>query len=133
MKKVLIFGTFDGIHEGHLSLFKQAKKCGDYLIVVVGRDENIKKIKGRYPLKNEQERLLNVQKQEMVDEAVLGGLFDPYEIISRINPDIIGLGYDQNSFTNDLERKLKELNLKIKIIRLKAYKSKIYHSSKLNK
>ena len=43
MKRVLIFGTFDGIHEGHLNLFKQAKKYGDYLIVVVGRDENIKK------------------------------------------------------------------------------------------
>jgi FAD synthetase len=133
MKRVLIFGTFDGIHKGHLNLFKQAKKYGDYLIVVVGRDENVKKIKGRYPLKNEQERLLDIQKQEMVNEAVSGGLFNPHEIISKIKPDIIGLGYDQNSFTDSLERRINDLNLKVKIVRLKAYKPKIYHSSKLNK
>ncbi|MBU2539825.1 FAD synthase [Patescibacteria group bacterium] len=133
MKKVIVFGTFDGIHEGHLNLFKQAKKYGDYLIVVVGRDENIKKLKGRYPLKNEQERLSNVRNQGIVGEAVLGGLSDPYEIISKINPNIIGLGYDQNSFTDDLEGRLRKLNLKVKIVRLKAYKPKIYHSSKLNK
>lgn len=43
MKKVLIFGSFDSLHKGHLNLFKQARKHGDKLIAVVARDETIKK------------------------------------------------------------------------------------------
>ena len=41
----MLFGTFDGLHEGHFDLFRQAKKYGDYLVVVVARDVNVKKIK----------------------------------------------------------------------------------------
>ena len=45
MKKVMVFGTFDGLHEGHLDFFRQAREYGDYLIVAVARDVNVKKIK----------------------------------------------------------------------------------------
>ena len=34
MKKVIVFGSFDYIHPGHLNFFEQAKSYGDYLIVV---------------------------------------------------------------------------------------------------
>jgi len=48
-KKVLVFGTFDGLHEGHKNFFKQAREFGDFLVVVVGRDSTIVKTKGRPP------------------------------------------------------------------------------------
>ena len=35
-KKVMLFGTFDLIHSGHLSLFNQAKEYGQKLIVYAG-------------------------------------------------------------------------------------------------
>ena len=39
MRKVITYGTFDLLHEGHLRLFERAKELGDYLIVAVSTDE----------------------------------------------------------------------------------------------
>jgi cytidyltransferase-like protein len=67
----MIFGTFDHLHPGHLDFFTQAKTYGDYLIVVVARDINVKKIKGHNPDKNENVRLREVHAVKPVDKAVL--------------------------------------------------------------
>ena len=133
MKKVLIFGTFDGIHEGHLNLFKQAKEHGDYLVVAVARDENVQKIKERKPIKNEKERLKDLQNCSLVNEARLGYEDNPYKIIKEINPDVICLGYDQSAFTDKLKEKIAEFGLKIEIHRLKPFEPEKYHSSIINK
>ena len=45
MKKVLTVGVFDYFHLGHLRLFKNAKKLGDYLIVAVQDGDFILKFK----------------------------------------------------------------------------------------
>ena len=129
MKKVLVFGTFDGLHPGHINFFEQAKKLGDYLVVVVGRDVTVNKIKGRFPKRSELLRLKAVQQCQLVNEAMLGNIGNPYEIIKKIKPDIIALGYDQNSFTKNLPDYIKKENLKIEIVRLKPYKPEIYKSS----
>lgn len=130
MEKVLVFGAFDGLHEGHKDFFRQAREFGDHLVVVVGRDSTIVKTKGRLPKFNEEERLKAMQESGLVDEVRLGNEGnDPYKIIKEINPDIICLGYDQTHFTDKLEQKLKEMGLKIEIKRLKPYKPEIYHSS----
>ena len=133
MKKVLIFGVFDGLHQGHFNFFKQAKKYGDYLIAVVAKDETVKTVKSHYPFQNEKLRLRNVKKNKIINKAVLGYKNDPYKIIKQINPDIICLGYDQKSFTEDLSRKLKQIGLVVKIYRLKPYKPEKFHSSILFK
>jgi len=121
-KKVLITGTFDLIHPGHLNLISQAKKLGDFLVAVVAKDENVFKVKGREPYFNEQQRLKNLQKLNLVDKVVLGDNKDPYKIIKEEKPDIVALGYDQSVFVDQLEYKLKELKLKTKIVRLKPFK-----------
>lgn len=131
MKKVLIFGTFDLLHPGHLDFFKQAKKLGDSLTVIVARDQTVSAIKKHRTLFNEQERLANVKNQKIVDEAKLGNLDDPYKIIKQEKPDIIALGYDQNSYTEELEDKIKEFGFKTKVVRLKPFKPEKYKSSKL--
>jgi len=133
MIKVLVFGTFDGLHEGHKNFFQQAKEYGDYLVVVVGRDSTILKTKNRPPKFNENERLKAVEESGLVDEARLGNEGDnPYKVIGEVQPRIICLGYDQTHFTDKLEQKIKEMGLKIDIIRLKSYKPEIYKSSILN-
>ena len=65
-KKVLVFGTFDGIHKGHLSFLNQAKEHGDYLTVVVAKDSNVKKLKGHKPLNNEKQRKAKIKKAGFV-------------------------------------------------------------------
>lgn len=134
MKKVLVFGTFDGLHEGHKDFFRQAKKQGDYLVVVVGRESTIIKTKNRPPKYSENERLKAVQESGLADEVRLGNEGNnPYKIIEEIKPNIICLGYDQMHFTDKLAEKVKEMGLKIDIVRLKSYMPEIYKSSFLNK
>lgn len=126
MKKVMCFGTFDNLHLGHLSYLKQARKYGDYLIVIVGRDQNVAEIKGKASKESEQARRKNVAKIDFVDKAVLGQIKDKYAVIRKYKPDIICLGYDQKV---DL-KKLKEI-YRGRIIRLKPYKERVYKSSRL--
>jgi FAD synthetase len=131
MKKVMVFGTFDILHKGHLNFFKQAKRYGNYLIAVIARDKTVKKIKGKKPKNYEMFRLLNIALTKDVKVAVLGNLKDPYKIIQEYKPKVICLGYDQYSYTEKLEEELKKRRLKIKIVRLKPYKKHIYKSSKI--
>ncbi|MBU1165097.1 FAD synthase [Patescibacteria group bacterium] len=126
MTKVIVFGTFDILHPGHLDFFKQAKKFAQKLIVVVARDVNVKKIKHKKPLNNEKDRLKLVSELNVVDNSVLGNLNNPYKIIQKVKPDVICLGYDQKIFTDNLSNNFP----KIKIVRLKAYKRNINKSSK---
>lgn len=39
MKKIITYGTFDLLHQGHIRLLKRAKELGDYLIVAISTDE----------------------------------------------------------------------------------------------
>ncbi len=123
MKKVMIFGTFDILHKGHLSLFSQARKYGDYLIAVVARDKTVLKVKGKEPRNNEKKRLAAVRKH--VDKAVLGYIWDKFKVIKKLKPDVICIGYDQKFFIDELKK------LKIPIKKLKPYKPHKYKSSKL--
>jgi FAD synthetase len=129
MKKNLVFGTFDGLHSGHVNFLGQAKSHGDYLIAVVSRDSTGKKIKRRRPLNNERKRLEEVRKCGLINEAVLGHKDDRYKIVKEINPDVICLGYDQKPSVKYLARKLKAMNLKVEIHRMKPYRPKKFHSS----
>ena len=124
----MVFGTFDGLHPGHLNFFEQAQKYGDYLIVVVARDKTVKKIKNRFPSRNEMERLRTLQRCKLINEARLGYEAHPYGIIREINPDVICLGYDQKTFTENLPKELEKMSLSTKIYRMKPYKPKEYHS-----
>lgn len=46
MKIVTVSGGFDPLHIGHVRYFKEAKKLGDKLIVILNTDEFLKKKKG---------------------------------------------------------------------------------------
>ena len=130
MIKTIVFGTFDILHKGHLFLFNKAKKKGDFLTVVVARDETVKKIKGKKPLKNEKQRLNEIKLAKIADKVILGNKDNYYKVLIKEKPDIICLGYDQ--FDVKLNNKiLKELGLKSKLIRLKPYKQHTYKGSKI--
>lgn len=132
MKKILAYGTFDIFHEGHKSFLRQARLCGDWLRVVVARDQIVLEVKGLLPLNNENVRKEMVEQSGLADEVKLGDLHDPYKEIREYRPDVICLGYDQSAFVEGLSEKLKELGLgKTEIVRLLPYKPDIFKSSKL--
>lgn len=129
--KIMVFGTFDFLHKGHLSFLKQARKLSvnPFLIVSVARDINVKKIKGKKPRNNEKQRLAAVKKCALADKAVLGAVRNYLAHILKEHPQIIALGYDQKAYVENLKGLLNNNGLKVKITRLKAFYPKIYKSS----
>lgn len=130
MALVLLFGTFDIIHEGHRNLLKQASQYGD-VHVILARDITIMEVKGRSPHFQETIRQEQLQKEEFVHQVHLGSLTDKFQKIKELRPDTIILGYDQSVFVESLYKKLLEFGLSTKVIRGKSYKKDIYKSSLL--
>jgi D-beta-D-heptose 7-phosphate kinase/D-beta-D-heptose 1-phosphate adenosyltransferase len=68
--KIVVNGTFDIIHPGHLALLNYAKSLGDFLIVVIDSDERVKRLKGTSrPINNQYERKLLLENLKAVDEV----------------------------------------------------------------
>ncbi len=125
--KVLVFGTFDILHPGHLSFLTQAKRQGDTLTVVVTRDAMVKLQKKHAPIFNERERMKVVGALKMVDRVLRGDPPGRWTIIRREKPDVICVGYDQDANHSAM----KSLSKKPHIITLEALNSKRYSSSKI--
>lgn len=132
VKKVMVFGTFDIFHKGHENFLSQARRKGDFVIVVVARDKTVLNVKKQETANSEQERLKILKNIGLAKKVILGSLGDKYSVIRKYKPDVICLGYDQKAFTTDLAKKLKEFHLdKTAIMRLKSYYPDRYKSSKL--
>ena len=99
-KRVLCCGTFDHVHPGHVAYLKQARKLGSELYVVIARNENVRRIKGREPDQGEEERMRNVESLGLADDVRLGyagGVGNFLKVVTDIDPDVIALGYDQKA------------------------------------
>lgn len=104
-KRVLIFGTFDGLHSGHLFMLRTARTFGDELVVGVARDLHVRKLKRKEPKQNEKQRLEAIARLAYVNRAMLcDGTLGHFGILEEVQPDVIVLGHDQQ----DLEAALKE-------------------------
>ena len=130
-KKVIVFGTFDLIHPGHAYFLKQAKEYGDYLVVVIARDNTVCAVKGKAQQFDENERKDNINKLNIADKVVLGCLDpnDRYKVIVDEKPDIIALGYDQKVFVDKL---VDVIDDNVQIVRIPPYMPEVYKSSKLS-
>lgn len=133
MKRIITFGTFDIFHPGHISFLKQAKKLGDYLLVVVARDQNTLKVKGKLPRNNEKSRIRTVRKAKIADKVILGSKTNNYfQTLRTYKIDLIALGYDQKPLIFQLKKALKKHRLaQVEIERLRAYNPNKFKSSKL--
>lgn len=94
-KRVLVAGTFDLIHPGHIKLFEEASRHGD-LYVIVSRGENAEKAKKRPVVMPDETRLFLVSSIRYVKKAVLGDRTDILKAVEEIAPELILLGPDQN-------------------------------------
>ena len=71
MKKVITYGTFDLLHEGHINILRRAKELGDYLIVGVTSD-SFDRGRGKLNVRNNVlERVEAVRKTGFADEIII--------------------------------------------------------------
>lgn len=92
--RVLIFGTFDRLHPGHRFVLEQASKRGT-LGVVVARDANVLKMKGRTSQESETKRKQAIEDLYPNAQVMLGSTVDFLAPVRLFKPDLILLGYDQ--------------------------------------
>jgi D-beta-D-heptose 7-phosphate kinase/D-beta-D-heptose 1-phosphate adenosyltransferase len=70
--KIVVNGTFDVIHPGHLALLNYAKSLGDFLIVAIDSDSRVRELKGpQRPINPQNERKLLLENLKAVDQVVI--------------------------------------------------------------
>ena len=124
-KIVLTTGAFDMLHPGHVKLLEEAKKLAGSdgkLVVLIARDETVKRNKGRDPIFDEESRRYMVSMLKPVDEVILGYTPPSFEkVIERVKPDIVVFGYDQEKFRKEFERFCKERGIDVDIVVARKY------------
>ena len=119
---VLASGVFDLLHLGHVKFLEEAKKAGGKnaeLIVIIAKDSTVEQNKGRKPIMPEDQRRALVESLKVVDEAVLGyENLDIGEVIEKIKPDIIALGYDQEKMAKNVQTYVDKHKLNVKVVKI---------------
>lgn len=136
MKRVLVFGTFDLLHPGHISFLTQARSKGDWLIASVARDTYVRARKKREPFHGEDERLRRLLDTGLVQEAHLSDAdTGSYRIIEKTKPDVICFGHDQHALKAHLDAWLAEhpdaTEHPVETYVLEAHRPEVYKSSKI--
>lgn len=94
-KIVFTNGCFDILHRGHVEYLAKAKKLGDVLIVGLNSDSSVKQIKGDgRPIVPQEDRAFILSNLIFVDYVVIFDEPTPYELISKIIPDVLVKGSD---------------------------------------
>ena len=94
-KIVFTNGCFDIFHVGHSRYLRQASTYGDILVVGVNSDSSVKRLKGpERPIISEDERMELLADLESVSYVVKFDEDTPYELIKKLQPDIITKGGD---------------------------------------
>jgi D-beta-D-heptose 7-phosphate kinase/D-beta-D-heptose 1-phosphate adenosyltransferase len=94
--RVMVNGTFDILHRGHLELLQYAKSLGDYLLVAIDTDSRVTELKGpSRPINNQRDRMYMLQSLKCVDYVKT---FDStealVEIMQNYKPDVYVKGSD---------------------------------------
>lgn len=132
MTKVLVFGTFDGLHPGHAEFLSQARELGDELIVAVAQDAVVERLKHRLPDRTLRQRLEALARLPQVSRAIAGDTsLGGYECFKQVLPDVVAFGYDQNELAADFQRFQQETGDETPTVVLKPYHPETFKSSLL--
>jgi rfaE bifunctional protein nucleotidyltransferase chain/domain len=99
--KSIVFtnGVFDIIHKGHITLLAQAAAFGNKLIIGLNSDASVRTLgKGPdRPINGESDRAFVLAALGMVDMVVIFDTPTPYELIEKIQPDVLVKGGDYSA------------------------------------
>lgn len=95
MKKVITYGTYDLLHQGHLNLLRRAKELGDYLIVGVTND-NFDRDRGKLNVRNNVlERVEAVKATGYADQIIIEDYVgQKIDDIQKYGVDVFAIGSD---------------------------------------
>lgn len=101
MKKIIVNGSFDLLHPGHIRLLNYAKSLGDYLLVAVDTDNRIRKLKGKSrPYNTQYERTTLLENLKSVNEVkVFDSELELVNIIKQYQPNTMVKGSDYQGTT----------------------------------
>jgi D-beta-D-heptose 7-phosphate kinase/D-beta-D-heptose 1-phosphate adenosyltransferase len=96
MIKIIVNGTFDIVHRGHIELLNHAKSLGDWLLVCIDTDRRVKELKGEQrPINNQYDRQFMLQNLEAVDAVRFFDSAEELEVICKnYKPDVMVKGSD---------------------------------------
>jgi cytidyltransferase-like protein len=89
-KKVFVTGCFDLLHSGHIAFLQEAATFGD-LYVSIGADENVRHLKGRYPVNTQFERKYIIDALACVKKCMINsgwGYIDFQHELREVMPDV---------------------------------------------
>ena len=114
MKKIAVSGYFDPIHVGHIEYINNAKKLGDWLVVIVNNNNQCALKKGKYFM-DEKDRVLIVKNIKAVDEVFLSIDEDKTvcKSLKKVNPDVFANGGDRKNYEIPESKVCKENNIQI--------------------
>lgn len=95
MIKIITYGTFDLLHQGHINLLRRAKELGDYLIVGVTND-SFDRDRGKLNVRNNVlERVEAVRATGYADQIIIEDYVgQKIDDIQKYNVDIFAIGSD---------------------------------------
>ena len=94
-KIVFTNGCFDILHIGHIRYLKEAKAKGDILVLGLNSDESVSRLKGpSRPVNKQQDRIDMLAEMEFIDYVVVFEEDTPYNVITKVKPDILVKGGD---------------------------------------
>lgn len=95
MRKVITYGTYDLLHQGHINLLRRAKELGDYLIVGVTSD-SFDRGRGKLNVRNNVlERVEAVRATGYADEIIIEDYVgQKIDDIQKYDVDIFAIGSD---------------------------------------
>ncbi len=94
-KIVFTNGCFDILHLGHVKYLQKARSLGDKLIVGVNSNASVSRLKGSLrPVNDQYDRAYLLASLEVVDFVVVFEEDTPYNLIKRVQPDILVKGAD---------------------------------------
>lgn len=103
VKTGMVFGVFDGLHEGHQFFLNSASGKCETLIVVVARDDVSLALKGRKPKHDFNERVRALVSFNSSFEVVQGDSTQgEWSALKKYQPTVVFLGHDQSAVADEL-------------------------------
>jgi FAD synthetase len=120
-RTVMVAGTFEILHPGHLAYLREAWRLG-YVVAVVSSDENAERNKKRKIVIPQRQRAEVLSSLYYVHRVVPGRSGNIFDIFEEVKPDVVLIGPNQNVSEDVVRAEAKKRGVDTEVIRLPGLK-----------